>query len=151
MFVAAPVSSTNFSRAGSSAGCSSRHRARRAATSGRSCSAARSCFFLGRQSWLEQLFLQLDEEGLGIAAEAPALHPPLPAGLQLPAQLLTPTPVRPRQLRRAEVALARRRRCQQPGLASQYQPRRGPPPAAGAPLAVAVAAEELLQVVIGPR
>ena len=67
------------------------------------------------------------------------------------AQLLTPAPVRPRQLLRRVTPLAGRRRRQQPRLAPQHQTRRRPPPAAGAPLVVAVAAEELFQVVVGPR
>ena len=45
----------------------------------------------------------------------------------------------------------RRRRRQQPGLAPQHQsPGRAPLPAAGTPLVVAVAAEEVLLVVVGP-
>ncbi len=52
-------------------------------------------FFLDWQNSLEQLFLQLLEESLRIAAETPALHTPLPTDLQLPTQLLTTTSIRP--------------------------------------------------------
>src|SRR5262249_38679194 len=78
-------------------------------------------FFLGQQSWLEQLLLQGLEIGLGITPETPALPPSLPTGLHLTAKRLPLATVRSRQLRRTELTLAGRRRGQQTRLATQHQ------------------------------
>src|SRR5215210_2587770 len=75
MLVLAQVSSMKTRRAGSMLGCSSRQRSRAAATSGRSCSAARRLFFEG------QLLAVAEAPDRAIARRDAALG-------QLPPQLL---------------------------------------------------------------
>src|SRR5262249_27713068 len=86
--------------------------------------------------------------GAGNGAPPP---PPRRPPVQVRPEVPPVVPVRGCQVRRAHLPLAGGQTGEQPGRPPQHQRRRGPLAAGGPPLVVPVAAEQLLQVVVGPR
>ena len=87
-----------------------------------------------------------------VAAEPPALDPALRVALPTrPATAATPPRSAPARSAAVDLSRPRRQPGHQPHRAPQHQRRAGHLPARRPPLVVAVAAEELLQVVVRPR
>src|SRR4051794_11847185 len=111
----------------------------------------RVCFFLGWQSWLARLLFQGGQVGIRVAAEAGAQGPGMPPVVKTLAECGPSLPVDPTQLAPSGWAQPRRRGRDQAHLPTEHGGRGGRLAPTGPALVVALRAEQMLEVVVGPR
>src|SRR4051794_29137607 len=106
---------------------------------------------LDRQSWLADLKFESRQVSIRVAAEAGAQGPGLPAVVKTLAECGPSLPADPTQLARGGWAQPRRRGRDQAHLPTEHGGRGGRLAPIGPALVVALRAEQMLEVVVGPR
>src|SRR3954471_23740585 len=108
-------------------------------------------FFLGRQNWLACPLLQCGQIGVRVTTEAGPQGPGVAPAVETLAECGPSLPANPTQLAHSRWAQPRRRGRDQAHLPTQHGGRGGRFAPIGPALVVALRAEQMLEVVVGPR
>src|SRR6185312_10982146 len=108
-------------------------------------------FFLRRQNWLACPLLQCGQIGVRVTTEAGAQGPGVAPAVETLAECGPSLPADPTQLAHSRWAQPRRRGRDQAHLPPQHGGRGGRFAPTGPALVVALRAEQMLEVVVGPR